>query len=107
MLSVATIATYSRRRRPYRDGRVSYKGGREPLVYKTGEMEQLLVLLLLDESKNALTGVWSQRHELDPRGLSPARSGFLPTRYPACRDGRNGRDQWREALAIACLLWWT
>jgi hypothetical protein len=33
-----------------RDGRVAYKGGRGPFGFKSGEMEQSLVMLLLDEA---------------------------------------------------------
>src|SRR5438128_11759780 len=33
-----------------RDGRVAYKGGRGPFGFKSGEMEQALVMLLLDEA---------------------------------------------------------
>jgi hypothetical protein len=32
-----------------RDGRVAYKGGRGPFGFKTGEMEQSLAMLLLDQ----------------------------------------------------------
>lgn len=33
-----------------RDGRVAYKGGRGPFGFKTGEMEQSLLMLLVDEA---------------------------------------------------------
>src|SRR5437879_9592985 len=36
-----------------RDGRVAYKGGRGPFGFKTGEMEQALVMLLLDQAASA------------------------------------------------------
>ena len=32
-----------------RDGRVVYKGGRGPFGFKTGEMEQALIMQLLDK----------------------------------------------------------
>jgi hypothetical protein len=32
-----------------RDGRVAYKGGRGPFGFKTGEMEQSLAMLLIDQ----------------------------------------------------------
>ena len=33
-----------------REGRVAYKGGRGPFGFKSGEMEQSLAMLLLDEA---------------------------------------------------------
>ena len=36
-----------------RDGRVAYKGGRGPYGYKSRELEQTLILLLLDEAIRA------------------------------------------------------
>jgi alkylhydroperoxidase family enzyme len=36
-----------------RDGRVAYKGGRGPFGFKSGEMEQALAMLLLDEQTQA------------------------------------------------------
>jgi alkylhydroperoxidase family enzyme len=36
-----------------REGRVAYKGGRGPFGFKPGEMEQSLVMLLMDEEKQA------------------------------------------------------
>src|SRR5215470_6831252 len=36
-----------------RDGRVAYKGGRGPFGFKTGELEQSLVMLLLDRPADA------------------------------------------------------
>ncbi len=35
------------------DGKVAYPGGRGPFGFKTGEMEQILILLLLDEADRA------------------------------------------------------
>ena len=35
-----------------RDGRVAYKGGRGPFGYRPRELEQMIVLMLLDESKH-------------------------------------------------------
>jgi hypothetical protein len=34
-----------------RAGRVAYKGGRGPFGFKTGELEQSLIMMLLDEAK--------------------------------------------------------
>ena len=34
-----------------REGRVAYKSGRGPFGFKTGEMEQALVMTLIDEKK--------------------------------------------------------
>jgi hypothetical protein len=35
------------------DGRVVYKGGRGPMGFKVGELEQALIMLLLDRPANA------------------------------------------------------
>ncbi len=40
-----------------RDGRVAYKGGRGPFGFKTGEMEQSLLMLLLDEEQRNIEEV--------------------------------------------------
>ena len=39
-----------------RGGRVAYKGGRGPFGFKTGELEQSLIMMLLDEAKANTTG---------------------------------------------------
>jgi hypothetical protein len=39
-----------------REGKVAFKSGRGPFGFKPGEMEQMLVMLLLDEASQA-TGV--------------------------------------------------
>ena len=36
-----------------REGRVAYKGGRGPFGYKPRELEQVLVMMLLDEARDA------------------------------------------------------
>jgi hypothetical protein len=36
-----------------RDGKVAYKGGRGPFGYKPRELEQTMVMMLLDEAKQA------------------------------------------------------
>ena len=34
-----------------RDGRIAYKGGRGPMGFKPGELEQSVVMLLLDQER--------------------------------------------------------
>jgi hypothetical protein len=40
-----------------RGGRIAYKGGRGPFGFKTGELEQSLIMMLLDEGKSGGAGV--------------------------------------------------
>lgn len=67
-----------------RDGRVAYKGGRGPFGFKTGELEQALVMHLLDDAPPAAEsgGVWK----------------FLP---PAERGAGRPLPAWAQALAPA------
>ena len=40
-----------------REGRVAYKSGRGPFGFKTGEMEQSLIMTLLDQSPSPTAAV--------------------------------------------------
>jgi hypothetical protein len=56
-----------------RDGRVAYKGGRGPFGFKTGEMEQSLMMLLLEQQQPGHGPVVLQGTSLPP-GVGPAAS---------------------------------
>src|SRR5207247_335469 len=75
------------------NGRVAYKGGRGPFGFKSGELEQSLLMLLLDQAPPALTS----RHGIPILSNADAWK-HLP---PAPEGGHQPLPSWARALAGA------